>query len=307
MITYPDIRDLQVLLALARRKHFTQAASDCGISQPAFSARIRHLEEDLGVPLVRRGNRFLGFTREGERVIRWASRLLADAEGLRQDMDVARGELRGRLVLGVVPTALPYAADISTRLRKAHPGLAIEIASQTSAQIVRALSDYSVDAGIVYRAYMEDTSLRFEPVYEERYVLLLSRELAPRSKGTVTWAEAASLPLCLLGKDMHFRRVVDDAFNEAGVNPEPVMETNAFTAVLAQVAIGAAATIAPQSLADSLLLSGKTVSLALVGPRVSQEIGIAVQDHELTLPAITALYEAIRTHDKQNGLHNRKI
>ncbi|MGQ7845886.1 LysR family transcriptional regulator [Granulosicoccus sp. 3-233] len=302
MITYPDIRDLQMLLALARRRHFTQAAADCGISQPAFSARIRHLEEDLGVPIVRRGNRFLGFTPDGERVIRWASKLLVDAEGLRQDMEVARGELRGKLVLGVVPTALPFAADISTRLRSMHPGLAIEIASQTSSQIVRALGDYSVDAGIVYRAYMEGSSLRFEPIYEERYVLLVSAELAPRTTGTVSWREAAGLPLCLLGKDMHFRRVVDDAFLEAGVQPEPVMETNAFTAVLAQVAIGTAATIAPQSLADSLLLSEQTIRLPLVEPEAVQEIGIAVQDHELSLPAIAALHEAIRVHDRQNEL-----
>ncbi len=307
MISYPDIRDLQMLLALARRKHFTQAAADCGISQPAFSARIRHLEEDLGVPIVRRGNRFLGFTPEGERVIRWASRLLVDAEGLRQDMEMAQGELRGKLVLGVVPTALPYAASISTRLRSTHPGLAIEIASQTSSQIVRALGDYSVDAGIVYRAYMENTSLRFEPIYEERYVLLVSAELAPRKKGSATWEEASRLPLCLLSKDMHFRQVVDDAFQEAGVTPEPVMETNAFTAVLAQVAIGSAATVAPQRLADSLLLSRRTISLPLTNPEVVQEIGIAVQDHELSLPAISALYAVIRDHDNENKSHNWKI
>lgn len=297
MISYPDIRDLQMLLALAQRKHFTQAAADCGISQPAFSARIRRLEEDLGVPIVRRGNKFIGFTKDGERVIRWASKILADAEGLRQDMQISRGALRGRLVLGVVPTALPYAAQISTRLRQTHPGLAIQIASQTSAQIVRALGEYSVDAGIVYGAYMEDTGLRFEPIYEERYVLLVSADLAPRKRGKATWEEASRLPLCLLSKDMHFRQIVEDAFQAAGVTPDPVMETNAFTAVLAQVGIGSAATVAPQKLADSLLLPRHTVRLELVQPEVVQQIGVAVLDHELTLPAISVLHETIRACD----------
>lgn len=297
MNSYPDIRDLQMLLALAQRRHFTQAAADCGISQPAFSARIRHLEEDLGVPIVRRGNKFLGFTRDGERVIRWASKILTDAEGLRQDMQVSRGALRGTLVLGVVPTALPYAAEISTLLRQTHPGLAIQIASQTSAQIVRALGEYSVDAGIVYRAYMENTALRFEPIYEERYVLLVSAELAPRKRGKATWEEASRLPLCLLSKDMHFRQIVEEAFQAAGVTPEPVMETNAFTAVLAQVGMGSAATVAPRRLVDSLLLPKQTVSLDLVKPEVVQQIGIAVLDHDLTLPAISVLHETIRTHD----------
>jgi len=93
MVTYPDIRDLQMLQALAQRRHFTQAAADCGISQPAFSARIRHLEKMLGVPVVRRGNKFLGFTKDGELLLKWASKILADAEGLRQEMEVSKGEL----------------------------------------------------------------------------------------------------------------------------------------------------------------------------------------------------------------------
>ncbi|NND89414.1 MAG: LysR family transcriptional regulator [Granulosicoccus sp.] len=297
MTTYPEIRDLQMLLALAQRKHFTQAAADCGISQPAFSARIRRLEEELGVPIVRRGNKFLGFTSDGERVIQWASKILGDAEGLRQDMEISRGSLRGTLVLGVVPTALSYAADISTRLRKTHPGLAIRIASLTSAQIVRALSEYTVDAGLVYRAYMDNTALRFEPIYQEEYVLLVADELAPRRRGKATWAEAASLPLCLLSKGMHFRQIVDSNFATAGVTPVPVMETNAFTAALAQVANGSAATIAPAKLVNSLLLTRHTIALRLIDPEVVHEIGIAVLDHELSLPAIAVLHETIRAYD----------
>jgi len=87
---YPEIRDLQLLLALSQRKHFTRAAADCGISQPAFSARIHHLEQLLGVPIVRRGNKFLGFTREGELVLKWARKVITDVEGMRQDIEIAR-------------------------------------------------------------------------------------------------------------------------------------------------------------------------------------------------------------------------
>ena len=87
-----DLRDMQLLAALARHKHFARAADDCGISQPAFSARIRNLETSLKVPIVKRGNRFIGFTQEGEIVLRWAHKLLADSDGLRQDIENARGE-----------------------------------------------------------------------------------------------------------------------------------------------------------------------------------------------------------------------
>ena len=295
MDRYPDIRDLQLLIALSQRKHFTQAAADCGLSQPAFSARIRALENELGVPVVRRGNKFLGFTKDGELLLRWARKILTDAEGLRQDIEVSKGALQGTLVLGVVPTALPYAASISTTLRAQYGELTIQIQSLTSAQIARGLTDYSLDAGITYHDEKEMASLRFEAIYNEHYVLLAPMHLAPRKKGSASWTEAASLPLCLLSKDMRFRQIVDRVFQRAGVSPQPVMETNAFTAALAQVTNGSAATIAPQKLIDSLFLDQNSISLKLKDPVVENAIGLATLDYDLALPAIEALRQVIAT------------
>jgi len=61
-----DIRHLQYLAALAREKHFTRAAQACHVTQPTLSGRIRQLEQELGVPIVERGNRFHGLTPAGE-------------------------------------------------------------------------------------------------------------------------------------------------------------------------------------------------------------------------------------------------
>ena len=79
-----DLRDLQMLVSLSRTKNFSRSALECNISQPAFSTRIRKLEDRLKLPLVRRGNSYQGFTSEGEVVLKWARKLLADEEGMRQ-------------------------------------------------------------------------------------------------------------------------------------------------------------------------------------------------------------------------------
>ena len=74
-----DIRQLQYLVALAREKHFTRAASACNVTQPTLSGRIRQLELELGIPIVERGQRYQGLTTEGERVLT-SGNFLVDSE-----------------------------------------------------------------------------------------------------------------------------------------------------------------------------------------------------------------------------------
>ena len=88
-----DIGQLQYLVALAREKHFTRAAKACHVTQPTLSGRLRQLEQELGVPIVERGQRFIGFTPDGERVLRWAHTILDNWSALQQDIARRRGRL----------------------------------------------------------------------------------------------------------------------------------------------------------------------------------------------------------------------
>lgn len=287
-----DIRDMELLSALAVHGHFARAAEACGISQPAFSARIRNLELSLGVPIVKRGNRFLGFTAEGEIALKWAHRIVSDADGLTQEVAAAKGALSGTLTLGAVPTALTFAARAPGLLHGGHPGLLVQLFSATSAEIRRGLEDFSMDAGITYLDVPLAAGTRAVPLYDERYELLCPEAMAPRA-AEISWAEAARLPLCLLTRNMRNRKIVDDAFAAAGAAPRLAMETNAFTAVLAHVATGAAAAILPHVLADSLAMPAGARRLALTDPVVEKPIGIVTSDLEPGLPAVRALIEVL--------------
>ena len=290
-----DIRDMQLLAALARHRHFARAAEECGISQPAFSARIRNLELELGTAIVQRGNRFQGFTGAGEIALRWAHKFLADVDGLKQELGSARGALTGTLSIGVVPTALASVAQLPGVLRASHPHLAIEVISANSGQIRRGVEDFSFDAGITYLDASLPQSLLARPLYDEEYVLLCPPGLAPRDRIDISWAEAATIPLCLLTQDMRNRRIIDEVFDSVGAAPVPVMETNAFTAALAQVATGTAATIAPVRLADNLPIADNAVRLPLVAPVLTKPIGLLLARRDPELPAVAALIAALAT------------
>ncbi len=289
-----DLRDMELIAALARHKHFARAAEECGISQPAFSARIRNFETTLGVPMVKRGNRFLGFTPEGEIVLKWARRMILDADGMRQEVQSAKGALVGRLSIGAVPTALTFAAGVPAQIHKQHPGLAMRLLSMSSSDIIRGIEDFTLDAGITYLDDRALGSLKTVPLYDEQYVLLVPPALAPRQSGTVTWREAADLPLCLLTSNMRNRQIVDEIFAGVGASPKPVMETNAFVAALTQVARGALATIAPELLADTLPIAEGSVRLRLVEPQAARSIGLVMADRDPQPPALKAFSDVIQ-------------
>ncbi|MFF3407182.1 LysR family transcriptional regulator [Streptomyces sp. NPDC002742] len=117
------LRQLEYLVALARERHFARAAAACFVSQPSLSAAIRRLEHELDVPIVRRGRRYEGLTPEGEVVLAWAHRILAERDALRQELSALRGGLTGTLRLGIVPTALPAASLLTTPFCERHAQL----------------------------------------------------------------------------------------------------------------------------------------------------------------------------------------
>lgn len=289
-----DFRDLELLVALAQHGHFARAAESCGISQPAFSTRIRNLEQKLGAPMVKRGNRFLGFTAEGDIALRWARRVLQDVEHMRQDVVSSQKGLIGHVSVGCVPTADAFTSRAVIGLRAAHPGLTVEIRSTTSDQIRRDITNFALDAGVTYLETLAGSHLRTDPLYEERYVLIAPRRLWPHQDREISWRAAASLPLCLMSTDMNNRRILDQVFAGIGAAPNTVLETNAFTAALVQAVQGHAATIAPEMLLDSLPLDADLAVLALREPDISKPIGLVWAEQEPEAPKVRAILGAFR-------------
>src|SRR5688500_9107872 len=178
-----QIQHLAYLAALAREGHFGRAADACFVTQPTLSNGIRRLEEELGVALVRRGHRYEGLTPEGERMLTWAHRILADTDGMQMDAVAMREGLAGRLRLGVIPTALPVVALLSAPLLRRHAAMDLSVESLTSRQIEQGLHDAHVDVGVTYLENEPLRGVRALPLYDERYVLLTAADGAHAGAG----------------------------------------------------------------------------------------------------------------------------
>src|SRR2546429_3493169 len=103
-----ELRQLRYCVAVADRLHFTRAAQDLHVAQPALSQQIRRLEAELGLELFARTSRSVALTQAGEAVVARARRILAQADPIEQDLEGLRGLLRGLGVLGGMQAPRPF-------------------------------------------------------------------------------------------------------------------------------------------------------------------------------------------------------
>jgi len=283
------IDKLEYLLALAREHNFGKAAEACGVTQPTFSAGIKQLEGVLGVMLVQRTSRFLGFTPEGERVLDWARTIVADARAMRAEVQTLKKGLSGHLKIAAIPTVLPMVSALTTPYRAKHPNVKFTILSRTSIEILSMVENLEVDAGLSYIDNEPLGRLRAVPLYFEQYRLLTSEGSPLGERDRVTWAEVAKIPLCLLTPDMQNRRIIDGLLQAAGGRPEPTLESNSMIVLFSHVRTGRWASVMPEKLADTLGLTERLRAIPIVEPEVMHQIGLVVPPREPMTPLVAAL------------------
>ena len=283
------IDKLEFLLALSQERNFSKAAELCGVTQPTFSAGIKSLEDMLGVMLVQRTSRFIGFTPEGDRVLDWARGIVADTRAMRQEVTSLRKGLSGRLRIAAIPTALAMVSALTTPFRARHPNVKFTILSRTSIEILAMLENLEVDAGLTYIDNEPLGRLRAVPLYTEQYRLLTSENSPLGDRDTVTWAEVGRIPLCLLTPDMQNRRIIDQLLHEAGGQADPKLESNSMIVLFSHVRTGRWASVMPQKLADTLGLTEHLRSSPIVEPDATHSIGLVVPRREPMTPLANAL------------------
>lgn len=240
-----DIRQLQYLVALDELRHFGEAANRCHVTQPALSMRLRQLEDELGLTLVRRGHRFVGFTEEGERILAWARAVLAAHDGLHAEASVCRGQLVGTLRVGMVPLAGFEPIPLLQAFAAEHADVRYELKSLSSEQILAGLDTNRLDVGFAYADGRHEHKYQLSEVAETTMGLLFNRHRWRFGRPALDWMDLESLPLGILSKGMHFRQSVDHALQSAGVALKPLVETDSVEFLVQSVSAGLCCAVMP--------------------------------------------------------------
>jgi hypothetical protein len=132
--------------------------------------------------------------------------------------------VEGQIHIGAIPVSLPAIALLTTSFAAVHSRTRYQVISQTSIEIQRGLDEFTIDVGVTHLDNDPLSRVRTVPLYRERYVLTTHEGSGFAGLQSISWATAATVPLCLLTPSMQNRRIIDMQFHAAGAKANAVLD-----------------------------------------------------------------------------------
>lgn len=221
------LRELRLLLAVARSGSILKAASEIGLTQPALSKAIRDLEATFGVRLFDRTNRGVSATPQGEILLRRATGVFDElrqaADELQSLADADRGELRLGATPAVCAGLLPHAIGA---VRRQRPGFRFQITELESGKLASEVAGRSVDLGIGREHPGAGDELAFERLFDDRLFVVAGEQHPLASKKSVRLKETARYPWALPSLEGSVTAHLQAQFRLQGLSPpDPAVTT----------------------------------------------------------------------------------
>jgi DNA-binding transcriptional LysR family regulator len=245
-----DLRQLEILQAIAETGSFTACGRKLHVSQSAISRQIALLEEELGEPLFLRVGRHVRMTPAAESLVQLGRRVFQDVRDTVGAITDHTRELRGTLKLaGGMTVCLYVFPPLLKHLKKTHPGIDVRLTVATAGRSVEEIRAGRVDVGLLTLP-VDEADLITKPVMREELLLVTMPTHRLAKKKKILPSDLAEEPFVLFEPGSPTRQVIDNFFLKEKVEPRIVMDTENVEIIKAMVKTGLGIGIVPfQSIA----------------------------------------------------------
>ncbi len=270
-----ELRQLRYVVAVARRRHFTAAAADLHVAQPALSQQIRLLERELGVELFDRSGHRVRPTTAGEAFVARAERMLAEAASARAEMAEFAGLARGRVVIGSLPSlAERQLPALLAGFHALYPGIELFLREETTAQLLALARAGEVDAALVHQTATDrpPVDITLDTLFTEELVAVVAPGHRLAAHARLPLRALREEPLISSKPGSAIRQTVLDACTAAGFTPHIAFESGGTATVRALAAAGLGVAILPLS---DAVAEGPAVAFAPLQPALTRTVALA--------------------------------
>jgi DNA-binding transcriptional LysR family regulator len=244
-----ELRQLRYFATVARELNFTRAAARLHVAQPALSRQVKQLEEELGVPLLRRNHREVTLTPRGQSFLAEAESILQQSERAMQRARATHQQsLNIGYVWGLFHSTVPHALQ---RFRALDPAIAVNLFDMSAADQGKALAAGRLDVGFIGLAFeAEAERLEKHRVGSTGFLIALP-EKHPHAKSRSIRLKALENEVFLLISNEHFpgaSQVMHRACADAGFKPRTLQVAERGHTILSLVAAGCGVALLPEPL-----------------------------------------------------------
>jgi LysR family transcriptional regulator, carnitine catabolism transcriptional activator len=300
-------RELRAFVTLTEQRSFTRAADLCSLSQPAFSALIRALEDHVGARLFDRTTRSVELTAEGEAFIEPARRLLRDTEAAVDDVRDHVARRRGRVAIAVLPSlAAGWLPSLLADFHARYPGIELDVADVLSEQCIDRVRLGRADFALA-STRTKAPELRTERFCTDQFHVVCRRdhELA-QGRGTARLAEVARYPIVQLARSSSVRQHLEAAIYPTRLRT--VLELEQLSTVARMVRAGLGITVVP-SLTLFYFEDKDLLSRAVKAPGLTRQVFLVRRSDRALSTSAQALYELVmenRPSDSPTSVRRRR-
>jgi LysR family nitrogen assimilation transcriptional regulator len=287
-----DLRQLRYFAKVVESGSFSKAANQLRVAQPALSQHVRHMEDELGVTLLYRGAQGVKATEAGDRLLRHATRILAEfaeiPDSVRGEANALRGEVRFGMP-GTVSELLAVPLIEATKRR--YPDVRIRVVEAMSGYILEWLRRGEVDLAMIYST-SDPRSLAVHHGLSEEIVLFASPAVDGHTsiKGdTVHLKQAALLPLVVPGPRHGLRELIDETAAAARIPIQPAIEIDSYSQIKKLVSRGLGYGILPRMAVEKEAQAGTFRIWHFVRPKITRKVLLAYSTERPLLNAPRAV------------------
>ena len=286
-----ELRQLRCVEAVARHRHFTNAAAELHVAQSALSHQIRRLELELGTSLFERTSRRVTPTEAGEALAARARRILAEVDSARAEVDELRGVLRGRIWIGpLLPAGDVDVAGLLARFSQAHPGVEIGLREGIAADLLSLVAADELDAAFCLLAGDVPAGLAAEPLGHDEAVAAFAPDRAPRA-GQIAVSDLAQQRIIAPRRGSAITAALERLFAEAGEPLHLTLESGDPFLLRSLAARGFATAILPRSVTE---LEGPAVEVRSLRPEARLPVALVWRRGRNAPPAARAFIDFVR-------------
>ncbi|MGH7043998.1 MAG: LysR family transcriptional regulator [Acetobacteraceae bacterium] len=270
-----DLAQLRTVIQVAEVGSLNKASDRMRIAQPALSRQIRLLEEELQTQLFVRHGRGMMLTPAGHRVLDRAYRIMREVGQLREDIEIERADVVGKVAIGLPPTVgeavtVPFAQLIQERF----PLLRIQFSPGFGGHLIEWLQRGDIDLGVLYDP-RPLKSVHSRPLLSEVLFAVGSAGAGFTLDRPLTFAEFARLPLVLPTQRHSLRWLAENAARQAEVVLNVRHEVESLATTRDLVRSGAGVTLLPLWSVRGEIAIGQMTAAQVVQPALSRHLIVA--------------------------------